>query len=189
MPLPLGSSRAARSRFPGVIPSGAQRSRGTCSFVRRPASVPSFAPPRAARSASRGVIPSDERQRGAEGPAVCPPASKRPKFRATPRGTFTLPGCHPERSAAQPRDLQFVRAHSKRPKFRATPRGTFTLPGCHPERSAAQPRDLQFCPPASKRPKFRVTPRGTFTLPGCHPERSAAQPRDLQFVRAHRTFS
>ncbi len=114
-------------------------------------------------------------------------------FRANPersrggsRGTCSLlapqifPWCHPERSAAEPRDLQFARA------------ANLSVVSSRAERSGVEGPAV-----CSRRKSFRgVIPsaaqrsRGTCSLlapqifPWCHPERSAAESRDLQFARA-----
>ncbi len=84
--------------------------------------------------------------------------------------------CHPERSAAQSKDLHLPLPASPQP-----PLDNQSQPpskNCHPERSAAQPKDLHLPSPASPPP---LLDNQSQPLPqNCHPERSAAQPKDLR---------
>ncbi len=127
----------------GVIPSGAQRSRGTCSLsAGQQASQVWFVSSRVG-TFTLPVVSSRAERSEAEGPAVCPPASKRPKFGS----------CHPERHVHASRGVIPSGAQRSRgtcslsagqlsvPSLvRVIPSGTFTLPvvSSRAERSEAE---------------------------------------------------
>src|ERR1700723_2305760 len=74
--------------------------------------------------------------------------------------------CHPDRSAAQWRDLLFIIRGNESEWTRRRPL-------CHPDRSVAQWRDPLFITRGNESEWKRRRPL-------CHPDRSVAQWRDLQ---------